>query len=228
MATFVNPLVTTARLFTLLWPGMPWLWLRGSLAGLVLAIAFAVAVEVAMLTTWIWTELVELPISIGLWTAVAAVWLVATVSAVSAFPPPLRSGRGDAADTLFVKARNAYLARDWLLAETQLRTLLDLAPTDGEAQLLLGTLLRRAGRPAEARDALQKLGRSDSGVIWKSAIAREITLIAAAEGASDADAAPPDENQTVSAAGATDAGEPATILPLRAAADAADTSERAA
>lgn len=224
----MNPLVTTARLFTLLWPGMPWLWLRGSLAGLVLAIAFALAVEVAMLTTWIWTELVELPISIGLWTAVAAVWLVATVSAVSAFPPPLRSGRDDATDTLFVKARNAYLARDWLLAETQLRTLLDLAPTDGEAQLLLGTLLRRAGRPAEARDALQKLARSDSGAVWKSAIAREIDLIAAAAASDAADPGSPDENQTVSPAGATDVGETAAILPLRAADEAADDRELAA
>lgn len=209
---------------------MPWLWLRGSLAGLVLAIAFAVAVEVAILTTWIWTELVELPISIGLWTAVAAVWLVATVSAVSSFPPPLRSGRDDATDALFVKARNAYLARDWLLAETQLRTLLDLAPTDGEAQLLLGTLLRRAGRLAEARVALEKLSRSDSGAVWKSAIAREITLIAAAAVAADAAPAAPDGNQTVSesAAGAPEDSEAATILPLQAGADAADDREIAA
>ena len=208
--------MTHARLFTLLWPGMPWLWLRGSLAGLVLALAFGVAVDVALLTTWIWTELVDLPISIGLWTAVAAVWLVATVSAVSAFPPAIRTGRDEAADTLFVKARNAYLARDWLLAETQLRTLLDISPTDGEAQLLLGTLLRRAGRVAEAREALQKLSRSDSGAVWRSAIAREIDLMAA------------DEVETVPVVEAPVAEELVAILPLTVADEPAGDRDLAA
>jgi tetratricopeptide (TPR) repeat protein len=208
--------VTHARLFTLLWPGMPWLWLRGSLAGLVLALAFGVAVDVALLTTWIWTELVDLPISIGLWTAVAAVWLVATVSAVSAFPPAIRTGRDEAADTLFVKARNAYLARDWLLAETQLRTLLDISPTDGEAQLLLATLLRRAGRVAEAREAFHKLSRSDSGAVWRSAIAREIDLMAA------------DEDETVPVAEPPAAEEPAAILPLTVADEPAGDRDLAA
>ena len=41
------------RYLTLLWPGMPWLWLRGSRAGLVLALAFAIVLDVAILTTWI-------------------------------------------------------------------------------------------------------------------------------------------------------------------------------
>ena len=44
----------SARYLTLVWPGLPWLWLRGSFAGLVLAIAFAVTVDVAILTTFIW------------------------------------------------------------------------------------------------------------------------------------------------------------------------------
>jgi cytochrome c-type biogenesis protein CcmH/NrfG len=81
---------------------------------------------------------------------------------------------------LFVKARDAYLARDWLAAETKLRTLLDLSPTDGEAQLLLGTLWRRVGRLDEAAAALQTLSRSDTGGPWQTAIARELERIATA------------------------------------------------
>ena len=119
------------RYLTLLWPGMPWLWLRGSLAGLVLALAFGLAIDVAVLTTWVWTELVDVRISLALWASTAAVWLIATGSALSAFPPPLRTGRDEATDALFVKARDAYLARDWLAAETRLRALLELSPTDG-------------------------------------------------------------------------------------------------
>jgi cytochrome c-type biogenesis protein CcmH/NrfG len=79
-----------------------------------------------------------------------------------------------------VKARDAYLARDWLAAETKLRALLDLSPTDGEAQLLLGTLLRRVGRLDEAFAAFETLSRSDAGAPWLPALARELERIASA------------------------------------------------
>jgi len=166
-----------ARYLTLAWPGMPWLWLRGSFAGLLLALAFALAVDVAVLTTVIWSELIDFRLSLAIWTATAMVWLIATASALTGFPPPIPSGRDAAADALFVKARDAYLARDWLAAETKLRTLLDLSPTDGEAQLLLGTLLRRVGRLDEAATALQTLSRSDAGALWRSSIARELERV---------------------------------------------------
>jgi hypothetical protein len=196
-----------ARYLTLVWPGMPWLWLRGSFAGLVLAIAFAVAVDVAVVTTWIWTELVDFRLSLALWTATTVVWLVSTASAITSFPPPIPRGRAAAADALFVKARDAYLARDWLNAETKLRALLDLAPTDGEAQLLLGTLLRRVDRLDEATAALETLSRSDTGGPWRAAIARELERIAAARRPAPAAADLPTLPITRDAA---DLSEPAT------------------
>lgn len=166
--------MASVRYLTLVWPGLPWLWLRGSLAGLVLAVAFAVTLDVALITTFIWPDLVELSFILAVWTAAAIVWLVSTVSAVAAFPPPLARSVPAEVDPLFVRARAAYLARDWIAAETRLRELLTLAPTDGEAQLLLGTLLRRTGRLAEARRALEQLSRSDSGIRWSRAIAAEL------------------------------------------------------
>ena len=172
--------MAVVRYLTLFWPGLPWAWLRGSVMGLVLAVAFAVTLDMAVLATWIWSELLGLPLQIVFWAAAAAIWLAATVSACSSFPPSLQLGRDPATDALFVKARDAYLARDWLGAETRLRALLDVAPTDGEAQLLLGTLLRRVGRPTEARRALEKLARSDSGSPWRTAIAAELARLDAA------------------------------------------------
>lgn len=168
------------RHLTLAWPGLPWLWLRGSLAGLVLALAFAVSFDVAVVTTFIWPGLVELPFTLAVWTAVIVVWLVSTVSAAAAFPPPLAKPPAAEVDPLFARARDAYLARDWLAAETRLRELLAVSPTDGDAQLLLGTLLRRVGRLDEARAALTKLSASDSGVRWRVAIAAELARIEAA------------------------------------------------
>lgn len=168
------------RHLTLVWPGLPWLWLRGSRSGLLLALAFAVTLDVAVIVTFIWSELVGLEPTIALWTAAAAVWMVSAVSAAAAFPPPIPRPRGAAIDALFVRARDAYLARDWLAAQARLEELLAISPTDGEAQLLWGTLLRRIGRHAEAREALAKLSRSDSGGRWQTAIARELALVDAA------------------------------------------------
>jgi tetratricopeptide (TPR) repeat protein len=195
--------MAAVRYLTLVWPGLPWLWLRGSLAGLVLALAFAVSLDTAVIATWVWPGLVELPITIGLWAAVAAVWLVATVSAASAFPPAIPVFRGAEADAVYVRARDAYLARDWLQAEARLRELLDLAPTDGEAQLLLGGLLRRVGRVQEARQALEKLARSDSGAAWRGAIAQELARVSAKSGTT-----------AISPVGHDDHASAAVVLPL--------------
>lgn len=187
-----TPAVQAARYLTLAWPGLPWLWLRGSAAGFVLAAAFAIVLDAAIVTTFLWSELVEVQVSIGLWTAAAAIWIVTTISAVAAFPTALASGRDAMADAMFVAARDAYLARDWLTAESKLRAALELSPTDGEAQLLLATLLRRVDRLDEARDALQKLARSDSGGPWRSAIARELDLLARRSERSSGEVSPAD------------------------------------
>lgn len=192
------------RYLTLVWPGLPWAWLRGSVSGLVLALAFAVSIDIALVTTFIWPGLVELPLTVGLWTAVGVLWLVSAVSAAAAFPPPLAVARSAEADELFVKARDAYLARDWLQAEARIRDLLKAAPTDGEAQLLHATLMRRTGRPNEARRALDQLARSDSGAAWLHEIAMELRRLAA-PAAADEDAQSP------------------TVLPLRDESHEADT-----
>ena len=165
------------RSLTLLWPGLPWAWLRGSWAGLVLATAFAICLNLSIMTAWIWTEFIELEMTFGIWAATAIIWTVSSVSALSTFPQPLINYRDEVTEKLFTDARDAYLARDWLRAETKLQTILTLSPTDGEAQLLLGTRLRRVSRFQEAKKALEKLTRSDAGKLWQHAIDRELSLI---------------------------------------------------
>lgn len=146
-----------------------------------MAIAFAIAFDVGIIATFIWPDLVELPITIAVWAGVAVIWLASTISAAAAFPPPLKKPASADVDPMFVRARAAYLARDWVAAECRLREILVLAPTDGETQLMLATLLRRVGRLSEAGDALAKLSESDSGACWRTAIATEMQRIAAAD-----------------------------------------------
>ncbi len=177
------PMVNTApfRRLTLVWPGLPWLWLRGSRSGLVLALAFALVVDLAVLATFVWSELFDRPVVAGLWAASAAIWVAGTALGVATFPVALPDVRPEGAEDLFVAARDAYLSRDWLAAEERLRHLLTLSPIDAEAQLLLATLFRRAGRLREARGALEALQRSDCGARWRPEIDRELSLIATAE-----------------------------------------------
>ena len=165
------------RSLTLIWPGLPWAWLRGSWAGLILATAFAICLNLCIITAWIWTSFIDLEMSFGIWTVTAIIWIVSTVSAVSSFPQPLVSYRDEVTDNLFIDARDAYLAGDWLKAETKIQTILTLSPTDGEAQLLFATLQRRVGRFKEAKKSLEKLARSDSGQPWQHAIQHELSLI---------------------------------------------------
>ena len=179
------------RRSTLLWPGLPWLWRRGSRAGLLVAVAFAIVLDTAIVSTWVWTELVELQVAVLLWVSAGAIWLLGTMSAVSAFPPPLMLAQDAATEKMFVEARDAYLARDWVTAETKLLALLALRPVDGEAQLLLASLLRRVGRTGEAAKALATLARSDTGLRWQSAIHREQKLLERASPRPTDDAAAP-------------------------------------
>jgi len=172
-----SPIVSFLRSLTLFWPGLPWAWLRGSWGGLVLATAFAICLNLCIMTAWIWTDFIELEVTFGIWAATAIIWTVSTVSAMSTFPQPLLNYRDEVTEKLFIDARDAYLAGDWLCAETRLQTILTLSPTDGEAQLLLGTLLRRVSRLEEAKKALEKLARSDAGNLWQHAIDRELSLI---------------------------------------------------
>ena len=165
------------RSLTLIWPGLPWAWLRGSWAGLILATAFGICLNLCIITAWIWTSFIDLEMTFGIWTTTAIIWIVSTISAVSSFPQPLVSYRDEVTDNLFIDARDAYLAGDWLRAETKLQTILTLSPTDGEAQLLFCTLLRRVGRFVEAKKSLEKLARSDSGQPWQHAIRHELSLI---------------------------------------------------
>jgi len=152
----------------------------------------ATVLDTAIGSTWLWTDLRELPVAILLWASAGAIWLLGTISALSAFPPPLMLAQDAATEKMFVEARDAYLARDWLAAETKLLALLALRPVDGEAQLLMASLLRRVGRTGEAAKALAKLARSDTGLRWQSAIHREQKLLERlSERPSEDAAAPP-------------------------------------
>lgn len=167
-----------------LWPGLARLWLRGEVLGLATAVAFATVLNFALITTFVWPQLVtrQLPpwaVPAMAWIVVVWFWVAglraggALVAAVAHASLP-----GDAESlALFRLAQLEYLKGHWIEAESQLLKLLTRTPGDVEAWLLLASVQRRTKRPDEARVSLQKLAELNGSAIWAEEVQQEMAKI---------------------------------------------------
>lgn len=155
-----------------LWPGGTLLWREGAWLGLMLAVGFAVLLDLALLTTWIWTDVVSSAVRDAAWVMIGAIWLAWLVASA-------RSPAADGLDPepLFQQAITEYLKGDWLAAQRLLERLLKYNAHDAEARLTLATLLRRTGRLDDAARQLDQLARQDAALKWAQEIIREQSLI---------------------------------------------------
>ena len=176
------------------WPGLPQLWRNGQWQGLVAAVGFGVLLNLLLLASFVWVEL----ISSG-W--LRAGWLLAGLVWFSAAGWSMWHGWGVAprrvqsADAMFREALGEYLQGNWFEAEQILGRLLELRPRDVEGRLLLATLLRHNGRLKEALDQLARLELLSDARLWKQEIDVERQAIAAADEARTEAAANQAENQ---------------------------------
>ncbi len=169
---------------TQLWPGLAPLWLRGEWHGLFTAGAFALVVNFALITTFVWPQLVsrQLPgwaVPSVAWIVVVWFWIAGlraggkVAAALARESLPL-----DAESTaLFRQAQLEYLKGHWLEAETGLTTLLTRTPGDVEAWLLLASVQRRTKRAAEARRSLTQLAELSGSAAWGEEVQRELVKI---------------------------------------------------
>ncbi len=157
---------------TYLWPGLPQLWFCGFWSGLALAAGFAVLLNLLLLASLVWVELLSSPhLRLG-WLAVGILWFGSAV--LSAAYARRGATRGaTSAEALFRDALSEYLQGSWFEAETILGRLLRLHPRDVEARLLLATLLRHTRRYPEALDQLDRLERLRDAAKWTQEIAAE-------------------------------------------------------
>ncbi len=177
-----------------LWPGLPHLWLRGSWAGLALAVGFAVLLNVTAVSTWVYPEWLAPRLKLACGGATLLVWIVALVEtrgelrrlsqrreAESAGTTPreeaVEQQRADEADRRFVDAQQNYLRGDWIGTERLLLELLRGRPEDVEARLLLATVWRRQNRRREAAGQLRKLDRMEAAGAWRMEIETERCLL---------------------------------------------------
>lgn len=141
-----------------------------------LAFLFAVALNFGLMATFVWPEMVSpLMRTLG-WGAVLTFWAVAGwlgLREVSRLCGPSSESQEQG---LFVQAQSEYLKGHWLEAETALRKLIERNERDGDARLMLASLLRHSGRIDEAQVELDGLELSEGGLKWALEIARERKL----------------------------------------------------
>lgn len=173
------------------WPGLPQLWLRGSWAGLAIAVGFTALVNVLMLATLVFRDWIPLEQLLGGYGAVAVGWLAGwwqyrrrSLDGVAESEQPATAVLRDATaaevgqtseprEQLYREAQQEYLRGDWVAAEQVLLKLLKLEKRDAEARLMLATLWRHQGRHREAMRQLDTLSRLETADRWHHEIAVE-------------------------------------------------------
>ncbi len=170
----------TLRWIAVLWPGLPQLWLRGDWSALILAVGFSALVNLAVIATWGWTELLTWPLLMVAWAGVVLFWIVSLVSAVPQMRAMTRVPSQKMATDLFRAAQGEYLRGNWFEAELALNQLLEHDPADADAQLMLATLLRRIGQHEEAGQRLRLLETLEGAGKWRLESWRESQLLAPA------------------------------------------------
>lgn len=161
---------------TCLWPGLPRIWYRGEWRALAAAVLFGAALDLLLVSTFVWPELFPVSwVTFG-WFALAAVWIVATVQALRSFSS-IRETVVAGDQGLFNRARAEYLRGRWSEAESLLTQIVGRCKRDIEAQLMLATLYRRTRRFDEAHDRLRTLERLDGADRWSWEIDQERKML---------------------------------------------------
>ena len=166
-----------ARWFTPLWPGLTQLWFSGAWWGLAIGVGFAWLLNLAIMSTLVWTQWIDPWSRLGVWVLLLLVW---TCSVTLSFRQlwawdPQQTAK--TAEHLFRTAQREYLTGNWIKAEQLLTQLLDTNTKDIDAHLMMASLLRHTGQLAEASDRLRRLETMDGAEKWESEIARERHLL---------------------------------------------------
>ncbi|MBA4017395.1 MAG: hypothetical protein C0483_09500 [Pirellula sp.] len=156
------------------WPGVPQLWRGGEWAGFAWAAAFALALNLQVLVAFLYTDLLP---AIGIWTgwlAIGGFWIAGLVVGRRWTKRQTRTADAyQAEQSLYSDAFHDYLQMNWVAAEAKCAELIRMRRQDVDARLLLATVLRHAGRSAEAKAQLDALVKLEGAEKWGLEIALE-------------------------------------------------------
>ena len=182
---------------THLWPGLSQLSRYGNWFALALAVGFTALVNLALMSTMIWSELLTVGVRNLVWVVTIAVW---GVSVVLSF----RQDRRQAAlneqgpdENAFSQVLDHYLKGNWFEAERILTTLLHHDHRDVDAGVMLAGVLRHTRRFDEALRQLERIERIEGSRKWEPEIERERELIAKVQAADSQETDESDESGTI-------------------------------
>ncbi|MBM4001931.1 MAG: hypothetical protein FJ295_01395 [Planctomycetes bacterium] len=177
------------------WPGLPWIWLQGQIRGLLTALSFALLLNLALVTTFVWPEWLPFLPRSAFWIGLLGFWSVSAwnshrylkaqarlpksrpLSAVAETTPARTEEKErEQADRLLEQAVQRYLQRQWPEAESGLRQIADGAGADDAklfARLTLAALYRRTGRPDLSYQELDHLAGMPGNGKWEYEVQRE-------------------------------------------------------
>ncbi|HEY4760401.1 MAG TPA: tetratricopeptide repeat protein [Thermoguttaceae bacterium] len=164
-----------------LWPGLPQLWRNGSWSALVVAIAAAAMLNVVMVGSFAWTELIDDDVRNPLWVSLGILWIAAALVSVVQLRRQTAKKEITSSDDPFSQAVEFYLKGDYYQVERLLHKLLGKNTRDLDARLLLATMLRHMGRIDEAEKQLDQLLLYEGSEKWELEIERERGLLVEAK-----------------------------------------------
>lgn len=168
---------------TCLWPGLAEIWWRGRLSGLPAAIAFTLALNLLLVTRYLYPQWIAGGlVTMGFWIGIIA-WVFAVVRGIREVPALIAPRQVSQEPDRFPEARSAYLAGNWAAAEGLLTEVLAIEPRDPPALLLLTGVYRHTGRLEAAQvllDEIVKLEVADGWFLETQAEARRLERAVAA------------------------------------------------
>ena len=171
------------------WPGLPGLWYRGRWSSLLLAIMFAILLNLTIVASFIWTGVFQDDAFPAIaWPVLLITWFGSAVIARRNLPDVMSLTKEDpvlaadeeseaAVDALFIEARREYLKGHWNEAQSLLQRQLNHYPRDIESRLMLATLFRHTRQFDDAVVQLNQVEKFDPAINWKNEIARERELL---------------------------------------------------
>lgn len=156
-----------------LWPGLPELWWRGQLNALPAAIGFGVAINLFLITRYIYPQWISGGlVSMAFWVGLI-VWSTYVFRSLRDLPQLIQPRAVSDQPDRFPEARDACLAGRWGDAERLLTEVLAIEPRDPPALLLLTAVYRQTQRLDASELLLQEIGRLEVADPWQLEIIAE-------------------------------------------------------
>ncbi len=163
------------------WPGLPQIWAGQEALGLILAGLFAVTLNLAIVSQFVWTELFAAGVPAFFAALASLSWVFGLVYTLwwiwRCHPERFRAD----IDRLYRDAMEHYLQGRWNEARRRFEEILALDETDADALMQLGFLFVRTDQPLLARRAFRQCLELEGGAKWRWEIDQALAKLDGAE-----------------------------------------------